>query len=83
MEIKYKSKYDIEDALNKIAPEDDYRNGVIGKIIEMGKKEKMDENWVRRAVLMDYEDGFIDYETSVRLYWLYIEFLSNKFIKVA
>ena len=80
--VYYKSKYDIKKELDAIAPEDDYRNGIIAKAITIGKKEKLNDDWVRCAVLTDYEDGFVDYDTALRLYHLYNDYLKKTFVKV-
>lgn len=81
--VYYKSKYDIKRELDKIAPENEYRNLNIAKIIAIGKKDFMNDDWIRRAVFRDWDDGLIDnYDTTLRLYNLYSSYLKNTFVHV-
>ena len=39
----------------------DYRNGIVGTAIAVGKKNELTEDWLKKVLLGDIEDGFITY----------------------
>ncbi len=45
-----------------------YRNMVVATAIAKDKKDKLTENWLRKTLLMDVEDGFITYEQAVNIH---------------
>lgn len=45
----------------------DYRNRVVGTAIGLGKKEKITEDWMRRGLIGDIEDGFITYAQAMTI----------------
>jgi hypothetical protein len=45
-----------------------YRNGIVATAIAKGRKEKLTEDWLRKTLLMDVEDGFISYEQAVYIH---------------
>ena len=60
----------------------DYRNSVVANIIANGKKEKLNEEWVRNALLQDAEDGFITYNQAVAIkddYYKAIQMVAAQF----
>lgn len=61
--------------MNKMVPfkECDYRNGVIASAFAKGKQDRLNDNWIKNALLQDYEDGFISYEQAVALNPIYIK----------
>lgn len=59
-----------------------YRNMVVATAIAKGKKEKLKEDWVMKTLLMDVEDGIMDYEQAVYInkdYYKAIETVKTMF----
>ena len=50
-----------------------YRNGIVGHAIAIGKKAKLTEDWLRKALLGDVEDGFLTYGQAVAIKERYME----------
>lgn len=44
-----------------------YRNSIVATIIGLGKKEKLTEDWLRRGLLTDVEDGFMTYGQAIAI----------------
>ena len=59
----------LRDAINVMIPfkKCDYRNMVVADAIAKGKADKLTEDWLRRVLLTDVEDGFITYAESLAL----------------
>lgn len=49
--------------LNRRFPQKEleYRNHIVATAIALGKKEKLTEEWIRKGLITDIEDGFITY----------------------
>lgn len=45
----------------------EYRNSIVATIIGLGKNDKLTEDWVRRGLLTDVEDGFITYGQAITI----------------
>lgn len=61
-EVYFKAKAEMDRRFPQV--ELDYRNTVVASAIAKGKKEKLTEDWLRKTLLMDVEDGFISYEQA-------------------
>lgn len=82
-DVYYKSKYDIERMLNRIAKDGcGYLNGVVAKGINIGKQKQMNDNWVKNICLRSEDEGIINYEQASRLYYVYVDFLKKTFHKI-
>lgn len=60
----------------------EYRNSVVATAIANGKKEKLDEEWVRKALLTDVEDGFLTYAQALAIkdeYFKAIQMVAENF----
>ena len=66
-----KKYYAVLDELNRVAPGCDYRNCVIATAFERGKTDRLTDDWLRKALLGDYEDGFITYGQALALNNIY------------
>lgn len=45
----------------------EYRNSVVATAIARGKGSKLTEDWLRRTLLGDVEDGFLTYGQAVAI----------------
>ena len=63
----------IKEQIDKMIPYKDceYRNYIIAKLISEGKQEKMTDDWLRKVLIGDIEDGFITYGQALTLEPLY------------
>lgn len=61
--------------INELIPyrELDYSNGIVANIIALGKKDKLNTDWIRNKLLSDVEDGFLTYGQAVAINNKYIE----------
>lgn len=59
--------FNVLEALKKAFPQQGlgYRNMVVATIIAKGKKDKINENWIKNALLNDVLDGFLTYDQAV------------------
>lgn len=64
-----------ENSLNELVPGNDYRNGVIAKILTYGYKDRLTRKWLKEALLRDYSNCFIALPEVRREYLLYKEWL--------
>ena len=63
----------IKEQIDKMIPYEacDYLNYIIAKLISDGKQEKMTDDWLRKVLIGDIEDGFITYGQALTLELLY------------
>lgn len=71
-EVKY---YEYLDELNKVVPGNDYRNCVIAKGLATGHRKTMNEDWLRKVLIGDHQEGFIDYNEMLNQFYLYKKYL--------
>jgi hypothetical protein len=64
-----------ENSLNELVPENDYRNGVIATALTYGHKDRLTREWLKEALLRDYNDCFIALSEVRKEYLLYKEYL--------
>lgn len=63
----------IKEQIDKMIPYEacDYLNYIVAKLITEGKREKMNDDWLRRVLLRDVEDGLYNYGQALYLEPLY------------
>ena len=74
----------VEEKLNSLFPykETEYRNGSVAHIVALGHKDKLTEDWMRKAFLQDIEDDFITYAQVMTIkdsYWAALEEINQMF----
>ena len=59
--------FKVKEEMDRRFPQEElgYRNMVVASAIAKGKKDKLTEDWVMKTLLMDVEDGFIEYGQAV------------------
>ena len=64
----------LRNAINEMVtfPECDYRNMVIADAIANGHKDKLTEDWLRKVLLSDVEEGFITFGQALTLQPIYM-----------
>ena len=69
----------VKASVNAMVPykECDYRNFIIAKLFTEGEQDKMTEDWLRKVLLEDVEDGFITYGQALTLAPLYKEVIEE------
>lgn len=66
--------YSVLDELKKVAPyeECEYLNLIIAGAFGKGKKDKLTEDWLRKALLRNVEDEFMTYEQALTMNPIYL-----------
>ena len=66
--------YAVLDELKKVAPyeECEYFNGIIASAFGKGKKERLTEDWLRKALLLNVEDEFMTYGQALAMKDIYL-----------
>ena len=62
-------KEQVTKELNRRFPQKelDYRNHVVATAIALGKKDRITEDWLRKGLITDIEDGFITYGQAMTI----------------
>lgn len=66
-EDKEMMKFNAQKEMDRRFPQEElsYRNMIVGRAIMEGKSDKITEDWLRRTLLMDVEDGLLTYGQAV------------------
>lgn len=70
MKMDYEVYFKVKEEMDRRFPQEEleYRNTVVASAISKGKKDKLTEDWVMKTLLMDVEDGFIEYGQAVYIH---------------
>lgn len=67
--VEFKIREQATAEMNRRFPQKEleYRNGIVGTAIGLGKRDKLTEDWIRKTLLSDVEDGFMTYGQAVAI----------------